>query len=365
MCIRTHDGKKVQRSLETANKAQGKAIEAKIRVEIIEGKYFEKPKVDRVTVKSLIGKYLGEYSEPNKGKITYKNDIYFSKQILEHFGGFLISNLKPRHISKFITDRRKDGVSDTTINHELRLLRHAYKLAILEWELITESPFARIKIPNGDVKRVRYLSCDEEQRLNEALSDWIKPIVTIARETGLRLSNIANLQWKQVDMRSGMIILETTKNGEPHGIPMTDGVFKTLETLNMVKRIDSDYVFVNEKNGKPFRRWWISDRFRKACKKANIDNFRFHDLRHDFCSRLVQRGADLYSVAGLAGHKDIKTTQRYAHLSPEKLRLRHHCRKSRKLLLCKGLKWSGREDSNLRPPAPKAGALTKLRYAPI
>jgi site-specific recombinase XerD len=57
-----------------------------------------------------------------------------------------------------------------------------------------------------------------------------------------------------------------------------------------------------------------------VCQKANIENFRFHDLRHDFCSRLVQRGVDLYTVAALAGHKDIKMTARYAHLSPEKLR---------------------------------------------
>jgi site-specific recombinase XerD len=65
---------------------------------------------------------------------------------------------------------------------------------------------------------------------------------------------------------------------------------------------------------------FISKSFSKARQKANIDNFRFHDLRHDFCSRLVQRGVDLYAVAALAGHKDIKMTQRYAHLSPERLR---------------------------------------------
>ena len=75
-----------------------------------------------------------------------------------------------------------------------------------------------------------------------------------------------------------------------------------------------------EGHGKPFNRSWAGKSFRDACKDAGIKNFRFHDLRHDFCSKLVQNGADLYSVAGLAGHKDIKTTQRYAHLSPEKLR---------------------------------------------
>ena len=83
---------------------------------------------------------------------------------------------------------------------------------------------------------------------------------------------------------------------------------------------ENSYVFGYDKNGKPFSRSWVGKSFRDACKDAWVKNFRFHDLRHDFCSKLVQNGADLYSVAGLAGHKDIKTTQRYAHLSPEKLR---------------------------------------------
>ena len=213
---------------------------------------------------------------------------------------------------------RDGGVGDTTINHELRLLRHAYNLAIKEWELVDTTPFAKISIPKGNVKRVRYLSDDEEKRLFANLPDWLRPVVIIARETGLRLSNIANLTWKQVNLFSRMIIIETTKNGEPVGIPMTENVFTTLKALNKVRRIDSDFIF--GKKGRPFRRWWFSKSFKTACEKAGIENFRFHDLRHDFCSRLVQRGVDLYTVAALAGHKNITTTQRYAHLSPEKLK---------------------------------------------
>jgi integrase len=79
---------------------------------------------------------------------------------------------------------------------------------------------------------------------------------------------------------------------------------------------ENSYVFGFGKEGKPFNRSWVGKSFREA----GVNNFRFHDLRHDFCSKLVQKVADLYSVAALAGHKDIKTTQRYAHLSPEKLR---------------------------------------------
>lgn len=313
-----HDGKKVEKSLKTSSRILAQKREAKIRTEVIDGTFFKKPKGNKITVASLISKYLEEHSKPNKGKITHKNDEYFSKRIIQRFGNKYLNDVKPMHISKFITDRRNDGVGDVTVNHELRLLRHAFNLAINEWELINETPFAKIKIPSGDVKRVRYLSADEEERLMNALPEWLKPIVVIARETGLRLSNIAYLQWSQVNIFSKMIILERTKNGEPHSVPMTESVHNILKTFYMDKK--NSYVFGFGKDGKPFRHWWISKSFRDTCRSVGVENFRFHDLRHDFCSRLVQRGADLYSVAGLAGHKDIKTTQRYSHLSPEKLR---------------------------------------------
>ena len=150
------------------------------------------------------------------------------------------------------------------------------------------------------------------------MPDWLKPIVIIARETGLRLSNIANLKWSQVNLFNKSIIIETTKNGDPLGLPMTDNVYRALKELNKVRRLDSDYIF--GKDGKPFRRWWISKSFKKVCQQAGIENLRFHDLRHDFCSKLVQRGVELYTVAILAGHRDIKTTQRYAHFCSVRMR---------------------------------------------
>ncbi|MCR4289166.1 MAG: hypothetical protein NUV86_02770 [Candidatus Scalindua sp.] len=195
-----YGGKTVEKSLGTRNRKSAQAIEAKIRTEIIEGSFFKRSKGNKFTVASLIEKYLAEHSKPNKGAITYKNDIYFSKRILQRFGKQFLNDVKPSHISQFITDRRNDGVGDATINHELRLLWHAYNLGMRNWELVDESPFTRIKIPSGDVTRVRYLSQDEEVSLMNVLPEWLKPIVTIARETGLRLSNIINLEWNQVNI---------------------------------------------------------------------------------------------------------------------------------------------------------------------
>ena len=96
---------------------------------------------------------------------------------------------------------------------------------------------------------------------------------------------------------------------------MTESVFEELKVLNKVRTLETNRVFwIDEK---PIHRYWVGLAFRRICKRAGIENFRFHDLRHDFCSRLVQAGQPLHVVAELAGHTKITTTQRYAHLSPE------------------------------------------------
>ncbi len=317
-CIR-HDGKKIQKSLETTDKKLAKAIDAKVRTEIIEGRYFEKQKKEVILVADLMEKYLDEHSKPNKASKSYRDDIGFSKRILKYFGEMELIMVSPKDITAFIKVRREDGVKDVTINHELGVFRHAFNLAVRHWEFVEKSPFAKVSLPKVNSKRIRYLSDDEEQRLFETLPKWLEPIVVIARETGLRLSNISNITWSQVNLFSKSIVIETTKNGEPIGLPMTDTVHMALKKLSKVRSIDSDYIFVG-KGGKGLDKCWISRSFRKACQNANIENFRFHDLRHDFCSRLVQRGVDLYTVSALAGHKDIRMTQRYAHLSSEGLR---------------------------------------------
>lgn len=315
------DGRKIQKSLGTSDKKLAKQIESKIRADLLEGKYFTKPKKrNYITVQELVAKYLEEHSKPNKAEGTYKNDGYFFVKILQEFGGLKVNQVTPKLIHEFIVKRRKDGVSDTTINHELRLLRHAFKFAVKVWDLIDETPFLHLDIPKGGKKRVRYLSPEEEKSLYKELPEWLIPIVIVARETGLRLSNIANLTWKQVDLFKRIIVIEQTKNGDPIGLPMTEKLFETLKARNKVRRLDTDYVFAFKKDGTPYLRYFISEQFRAACKKAGVENYRFHDNRHDFCSRLVQAGVDLYTVAALAGHKDVTTTQRYAHLSPEKLR---------------------------------------------
>ena len=144
----------------------------------------------------------------------------------------------------------------------------------------------------------------------------LKPIVVIALNTGMRRSEIFNLKWEQVDLRHGFILLDTSKNGERREIPINT----TLEYLfkEIPHSVESVYVFTG-KTGKPLTD--IKKGFHTALRKAGIENFKFHDLRHTFATRLVQRETDIYMISKLLGHEDIRMTQRYSHHSPESLRV--------------------------------------------
>ncbi|MHB8327948.1 MAG: site-specific integrase [bacterium] len=127
----------------------------------------------------------------------------------------------------------------------------------------------------------------------------------------MRKSEILQLTWDRVDLKNRIILLDITKNGERREIPINNTLFKTL--TNIVRRIDVPYVFFNQKTLKPYDNHKRS--FAAALRKSHIIDFHFHDLRHTFASQLVMKGIDLTTVKELLGHKDIKITLRYSHLS--------------------------------------------------
>ena len=174
-------------------------------------------------------------------------------------------------------------------------------------------------MPKADNPRVRYLKPDEVTRLFEALKskDWLKSVVILARETGLRLTNICELTWSQVELTLEIkgIRVEKTKSDRPHWVPLSDAAEAELIKLNKAHIPGSDRVFMV--GGRALDRDRVGRAFRRTCKRAKIEDFHFHDLRHDFCSRLVQRGVPLLVVMELAGHKRISTTEKYSHLMPE------------------------------------------------
>ncbi|HXW68163.1 MAG TPA: site-specific integrase, partial [Dissulfurispiraceae bacterium] len=162
---------------------------------------------------------------------------------------------------------------------------------------------------------LRYLSLEESRALVEACDPHLKPIVVTALNTGMRRGEIFRLKWEQVDLKHGFILLKSdeTKNGERREIPINATLRTTLQGLT--RRLDVPYVFFDPATGKPYGE--VKRSFKSALRRAKIQDFHFHDLRHTFASHLVMAGVDLTTVKELLGHKNITTTLRYAHLAPE------------------------------------------------
>lgn len=314
------NGKRVYESTKTANKKLAERIYAKRLTEITEGKWFKKELVNNVTMGDLLDRYSSEVS-PNLSPTTHERNGQMLKNLKGLLGGYLLNDVSPSIISRYKAKKMEEGYRKETILRELGLLRRVFNIAIQEWELCKVNPVSKVLKTLGKVdnKRVRYLKPDESQRLMMGLPDWLKPIVVLARHTGLRRGNLLELTWDQVNLLSKVIVIDKTKNGDPIGMPLTEKAVRTLSELQRVRFLHSLYVFCDA-NGKPHSFYKVSIAFRRACKRAGVENMRFHDLRHDFASNLVQSGIDIYTVKELLGHKDLRMTVRYCHLAPENLR---------------------------------------------
>ena len=172
----------------------------------------------------------------------------------------------------------------------------------------------KVKLLKENNRRLRYLSIEECQMLLKACDLHIRPIVTMALNTGMRKGEILGLTWDNVDLKHGFILLEQedTKNGERREIPINAAVRGALQ--GVTRRLGVPYVFHDPETGKPYKD--VKKGFNGACRRAGIKDFHFHDLRHTFASHLVMAGQDLTTVKELLGHKTLAMTLRYSHLAP-------------------------------------------------
>ena len=141
---------------------------------------------------------------------------------------------------------------------------------------------------------------------------YLKPIVICALQTGMRRGEIFNLKWENIDFELGYIELLKTKTGKARKIPISTSLREVLENIKPI----SEYVFINPQTNKPYTD--IHNSFGTVLEKANIQSFRFHDLRHTVATRLVEKGIDLVVVKEILGHSKIDTTMRYAHAVPKR-----------------------------------------------
>jgi integrase len=327
-----YQGKRYRLSTKTEDRRLAEQIYHKMRYEAVEGTWFNKPAPH--TLEEMINR-----AYPAKG---------YGKKLLKWFGkDTLIHTITPRMISKFKAIRSIEH--PTACNRDLACLKHAFNLALKEWEWVKENPVTKVKMLKEAQPRDRWLTIDEEKTLMEILSLQIKDLVVCALNTGMRLSEMLELKWKDVDLSRGEITIVHSKNGLKRTIPMNEIVVELLISkykFRVPTLPKCDLVFPN-KAGRVWDKCKVGKLFRLACKKGGIENFRFHDLRHTFASRLVQARVDLYEIQKLLGHKSPMMTQRYAHLAIENLR--DAVSKLTEMKDINQNKWSRRSDLNRGP----------------
>jgi integrase len=295
-----------------------------------------------LTVGEILEDHFAEWARHSR-----KRGDYLLWLIRSSFPSLLprqVESIEPLEIERLRIEFRKKGLKNATINKKLSALKGMFSWAVRN-HLLDRNPLEEIRrVKETDSEqRIRYLTDDERGRLLSALNerdedikaakrrhnvflaerglppvpihgDHLKPVVLVALNTGIRRGALLALEWRDIDFDTGTISLRAAaaKDSDAEVFPMNAVVRSALLEWQGVTG-KGRYVFPN-RDGSPMRD--CKTAWEKLLKRAEITDFRWHDMRHDFASRLVMAGVDLNTVRELLGHSDLEMTLRYAHLAP-------------------------------------------------
>ena len=299
---------------EARTKAQAETAEVRIRNQVFDRKY--NTQADTLTLAEFIENVYLPWARLNKRRPI--NDELYCKTFREFFGKKTFAQISPLLIERFKKERRESLTihgkqrSPASVNRELEVLSRILSMAV-DNGIIESNPARKVKKLRLDNMRKRYLTLEEEQRLFAVLTgrrSHLKPVVVLAIHTGMRRGELLGLRWQNVDFARGLIYVTNTKTGHDREVPMNSLVRETLLELQRAGG-EHEYVFTNSKTGINLSE--VKRGFTSACRDAEINDLRFHDLRHTTGTRLADAGTDAFAIAEVLGHRSLQTTKRYTH----------------------------------------------------
>lgn len=286
----------------------------------------DKPQLNILKTNFTLLSFQEEYSEYVKSVKSkkYLDSISFSfRKFIQFSGNISLERIDTRTVDKFI---------NTTFAHTqrgahlfYRPLKAAFNKAV-EWNYISVNPFTKIKFPKLSKTFPVFITEDEFLIiLTNTPYPHLKDLFTVAFYTGLRLSELTNMQWSWIDFLQNQITVKCTddfltKSKKERIVPMSSKVRAIITSRFNQAAHNLDEVVLYRQRGKKLYAEAISKQFKKVIRKSNLnDKIHFHTLRHSFASMLVQRGVSLYVAKELLGHEDLSTTQIYSHLQKQNL----------------------------------------------
>lgn len=254
-----------------------------------------------------------KWLQEKKHKKSYGDDVRRIRWFTPHLRGLYLEEITRQLIDDLLTKRLK-GVSNRTRDLYLAVVRGIMRRAMREWQWIDHVPAYRSYETNKK-GRVRWLRREQVHKLLQELPKHTREVVLFSLATGLRMSNALGLKWADVDLDQRMAYIhpDETKNGEPIAVPLND-----LAVLVLERRRGQHRTHVFSYRGRPIKRT-NTHAWQKALKRAGLDNFRWHDMRHTWASWMRQSGVPTWALQELGGWKSESMVRRYAHINADHL----------------------------------------------
>ena len=340
------------------NKTMAKDWAAMVQTELKAGRYLPRVVAERHTVADLIERYRKEILPLKAEKFIRDQTVHLdwweaklgrynlaelnTNLIAQARGTLSTESIGKTRVKVQTKDAAGKAVTTTVVKDRVRApatvvrymaaLSHALNTAVTEWGWLEKSPMVGVKKPKVDNERRSFLSDEEIQRVltaaKESENRFLHTIVLLALSTGMRQSEIMTLRWRNVLVEDGadmgLLVMEKTKNGDARTAPLAEDAFTAVMTLrdkaikNNAGRVPAGQLLFpsDTVDNKPveIRKAWETCR-----KRAGLDDFRFHDLRHTAGSLLAMSGASTREIAEVLGHKTMAMAKRYSHLTQKHL----------------------------------------------
>lgn len=293
-----------------------------------EGRYFKTVEAKKHTLGELIDRYIqNELPHRKSDHKKFEMQLNWWK---DRLGAYLLSDIKAPLLAEYrdklkkepsVKELKNGGTiekprSNATVNRYMASLSIALTVASREWQWLEENPMFKVAKKKEHRGRIRFLSDEERQALlnacEQASNPLINLLVVIALSTGARFSEILYLKWENVDFKRKMFYFMDTKNKDHRAVPISSKAYDLLKQHAKVRKINTSYVFARPDGKKPMDLRW---QWEEVIKKANLTDFRFHDLRHTAASYLAMNGATLVEISEILGHKTMQMVKRYSHLT--------------------------------------------------